>query len=144
MCTKISTLSSNGRGWANGYFGEEWCLGWCHLYGCLCMVAHVLAWQVWLSICLMVSGRKESSMCQLHFSSGWLPHYTWDGLTLNLFCSFTFIVNITHKQQHQFTFQQILVMGNSSNIPNSTWYMYVQGPSATTNGTINTNNHTYV
>ena len=34
------------------------------------------------------------------------PNYTWDGLTLNLFCSITFIVKVTHKQQHRFTFQQ--------------------------------------
>ena len=32
----------------------------------LCMVARVLALQVWLSICSMVSGREESSMCWLH------------------------------------------------------------------------------
>ena len=32
----------------------------------LCMVARVLALQVWLSTCSMVSGREESSMCQLH------------------------------------------------------------------------------
>ena len=32
------------------------------------------------------------------------PNYTWDGLTLNLFCSITFIVKVTHKQQHRFIF----------------------------------------
>ena len=32
----------------------------------LCMVTHVLALQVWLSTCSMVSGREESSMCRLH------------------------------------------------------------------------------
>ena len=93
----------------------------------LCMVACVLALQVWLSICLMVSGREDLS---LHSVGSILavddyPKYTWDGLTLNLFCSFTFIVNITHKQQCQFTFQQTLVTANSSNFPNLTWYMYL-------------------
>ena len=33
----------------------------------LCMVTCVLALQVWLSTCSMVSGREESSMCWLHF-----------------------------------------------------------------------------
>ena len=32
----------------------------------LCMVTRVLALQVWLSTCSMVSGREESSMCLLH------------------------------------------------------------------------------
>ena len=32
----------------------------------LCMVTRVLALQVWLSTCSMVSGREESSMCRLH------------------------------------------------------------------------------
>ena len=32
----------------------------------LCMVTRVLALQVWLSTCSMVSGREESSMCWLH------------------------------------------------------------------------------
>ena len=32
----------------------------------LCMVTGVLALQVWLSTCSMVSGREESSMCRLH------------------------------------------------------------------------------
>ena len=32
----------------------------------LCMVTCVLALQVWLSTCSMVSGREESSMCRLH------------------------------------------------------------------------------
>ena len=32
----------------------------------LCMVARVLALQVWLSTCSMVSSREESSMCRLH------------------------------------------------------------------------------
>ena len=58
----------------------------------LCMVTRVLALQVWLSTCSMVSGREESSMCRLHSSAvDDYPKYTWDGLTLNLFCSITFI-----------------------------------------------------
>ena len=66
----------------------------------LCMVARVLALQVWLSNCLMVSGREDLSLhvSALFLSSGWLPQYTWDSLTLSLFCSFTFRVNVTHKQ----------------------------------------------
>ena len=147
MCTKILTLSLNGRGEQMGTLGKNgaWgdatctCPRTCVSRPCssLCMVARVLALQVWLSTCSMVSCREESSMCQLHFSSGWLPQYTWDGLNLNLFCSFTFIVNVTHKQHHQFTFLQTLVMANSSNFPNLTWYMHLYNLSAATNRTIN-------
>ena len=101
-----------GGGGANGYFGKNgaWgdatctCPRICAPRPCssLCMVARVLALQVWLSTCSMVSGREDLSLHSVGsiFNSGWLPHYTWDGLTLNLFCSFTFIVNVTHKQQH--------------------------------------------
>ena len=65
------------------------------------------------------------------------PNYTWDGLTLNLFCSITFIVKVTHKQQHRFIFQQTLSTGNYSNSLNSTWFEHVRNPSATINRTIN-------
>ena len=72
------------------------------------------------------------------------PNYTRDSLTLNLFCSITFIVNVTHKQQHHFTFQQMLLTSNYFNIPNSTWHTHVWNPSATTNRTTNLNNHIFV
>ena len=35
-------------------------------------------------------------------------------------------------------------MANSFNVPNLTWYVHVWSPSATTNRTINLNNHIYV
>ena len=75
---------------------------------------------------------------------GSIPQYTWDGLTLNLFCSIIFIVKVTHKQQHRFIFQQTLSTGNYSNSLNSTWFEHVRNPSATINRTINLNNHPYV
>ena len=103
----------------------------------LCMVTRVLALQVWLSICLMVSSREDlllHSVSSMQAVNDY-PNYTWDGLTLNLFCSITFIVNVTHKQQYHFTFQQTLVTSNYFNIPNSTWHTHVQNPSATTNRT---------
>ena len=111
-----------------------------------CMVTCVLALQVWLSICLMVSGREDLSLHSVGSIQAVddYPNYTWDGLTLNLFCSITFIVNVTHKQQHHFTFQQMLATGNYFSIPNSTWHMHVWNPSATTNRTNNLNNHIFV
>ena len=66
------------------------------------------------------------------------PNYTWDGLTLNLFCSITFIVKVTHKQQHRFIFFfAATVTGNYSNNPNLTWFERIRNPSATINRTIN-------
>ena len=74
---KIPTFSSNGGGgeqmgtlWKNGAWGDATCTcpRICVSRPCssLCMVARVLALQVWLSTCSMVSGREESSMCRLH------------------------------------------------------------------------------
>ena len=75
---KILTFSSNWGGGGeqmgtlgkNGAWGDATCTcpRTCVSRPCssLCMVAHVLALQVWLSTCSMVSGREESSMCQLH------------------------------------------------------------------------------
>ena len=69
---KILTFSSNGGGeqmgtlGKNGAWGDATCLcpRTCVSRSCssLCMVAHVLALQVWLSICLMVSGREDLSL----------------------------------------------------------------------------------
>ena len=54
----------------NGAWGDAICTcpGTCVPRSCgsLCMVTRVLALQVWLSTCSMVSGREESSMCRLH------------------------------------------------------------------------------
>ena len=54
----------------NGAWGDATCIcpRTCVSRPCssLCMVACVLALQVWLSTCSMVSGREESSMCRLH------------------------------------------------------------------------------
>ena len=76
MCTKILTFSSNGGDeqmgtlGKNGAWGDATCIcpRTCVSRPCssLCMVACVLALQVWLSTCSMVSGREESSMCRLH------------------------------------------------------------------------------
>ena len=69
---KIPTFSSNGGGEQMGTLGKNgaWgdatctCPGTCGPRPCssLCMVTHVLALQVWLSTCSMVSGREESSI----------------------------------------------------------------------------------
>ena len=77
MCTKILTFSSNGGGGEqmgtlgkNGAWGDATCTcpRTCVSRPCssLCMVTCVLALQVWLSTCSMVSGREESSMYRLH------------------------------------------------------------------------------
>ena len=76
MCTKTLTLSINGGGEQMGTLGKNgaWgdatctCPRTCVSRPCssLCMVACVLALQVWLSTCSMVSGREEPSMCWLH------------------------------------------------------------------------------
>ena len=75
MCTKILTFSSKGGEQMgtlgkNGAWGDATCIcpRTCVSRPCssLCMVACVLALQVWLSTCSMVSGREESSMCRLH------------------------------------------------------------------------------
>ena len=54
----------------NGAWGDATCTcpGTCVPRPCssLCMVTRVLALQIWLSTCSMVSGREESSMCRLH------------------------------------------------------------------------------
>ena len=54
----------------NGAWGDATCTrpGTCVPRPCssLCMVTRVLALQVWLSTCSMVSSREESSMCRLH------------------------------------------------------------------------------
>ena len=74
---KLPTFSSNGGGGEqmgtlgkNGAWGDATCTcpGTCVPRPCssLCMVTRVLALQVWLSTCSMVSGREESSMCRLH------------------------------------------------------------------------------
>ena len=74
---KFPTFSSNGGGGEqmgtlgkNGAWGDATCTrpGTCVPRPCssLCMVTRVLALQVWLSTCSMVSGREESSMCRLH------------------------------------------------------------------------------
>ena len=72
MCTKILTFSSNGWGeqmgtlGKNGVWGDATCTcpRTCVSRPCssLCMVALVLALQVWLSNCLMVSGREDLSL----------------------------------------------------------------------------------
>ena len=155
---KTLTLTLNGGGveskwvlWGkNGAWGDATCTcpRTCVSRPCssLCMVTRVLALQVWLSICLMVSGREDLSLHSVGSIQAVddYPNYTWDGLTLNLFCSTTFTVNVTHKQQHRFTFQQMLAIGNYFNNPNSTWFKHVRNPSATINRTINLNNHIYV
>ena len=73
---KFPTFSSNGGGEQMGTLGKNgaWgdatctCPRTCVPRPCssLCMVTRVLALQVWLSTCSMVSGREESSLCQLH------------------------------------------------------------------------------
>ena len=74
---KFPTFSSNGGGGEqmgtlgkNSAWGDATCTcpGTCVPRPCssLCMVTRVLALQVWLSTCSMVSGREESSMCWLH------------------------------------------------------------------------------
>ena len=79
MCTKFQPFlkwegEQMGTLGKNGAWDEATCTcpRTCVSRPCssLCMVVHVLALQVWLSTCLMVSGREESSMCQLHFNSG--------------------------------------------------------------------------
>ena len=70
---KILTFSSNGGGGEqmgtlgkNGAWGDATCTcpRTCVSRPCssLCMVARVLALQVWLSTCLMVSGREDLSL----------------------------------------------------------------------------------
>ena len=78
MCTKFQPFSQMGGGGdvqmgilgKNGAWGDATCIcpGTCVPRPCssLCMVTRVLALQVWLSTCSMVSGREESSMCRLH------------------------------------------------------------------------------
>ena len=76
MCTKITNLflkwggEQMGTLGKNGAWGDATCTcpGICVPRPCssLCMVTRVLALQVWLSTCSMVSGREESSMCRLH------------------------------------------------------------------------------
>ena len=77
MCTKISNLFLKWGGGEqmgplgkNGAWGDATCTcpETCVPRPCssLCMVTRVLALQVWLSTCSMVSGREESSMCRLH------------------------------------------------------------------------------
>ena len=77
MCTKISNLflkwgggEQMGTLGKNGAWGDATCTcpRTCVPRPCssLCMVTCVLALQVWLSTCSMVSGREESSMCRLH------------------------------------------------------------------------------
>ena len=75
MCTKFQPLhqmggEQTGTLGKNGAWGDATCTcpGTCVPRPCssLCMVTHVLALQVWLSTCSMVSGREESSMYRLH------------------------------------------------------------------------------
>ena len=76
MCTKNFNLflkwggEQMGTLGKNGAWGDATCTcpRTCVSRPCssLCMVTHVLALQVWLSTCSMVSGREESSMCRLH------------------------------------------------------------------------------
>ena len=76
MCTKFQPFPQMGGGEQMGTLGKNgaWgdatctCPGTCVPRPCssLCMVTRVLALQVWLSTCSMVSGREESSMCRLH------------------------------------------------------------------------------
>ena len=71
----------------------------------LCMVTRVLALQVWLSSCLVVSGREDLSLHSVGSiqAADDYSNYTWDSLTLNLFCSTTFIViHITAASFHFF------------------------------------------
>ena len=154
---KILTLTLNGgveSKWVlwgkNSAWGDATCTypRTCVSRPCssLYMVTRVLALQVWLSICLVVSGREDLSLHSVGSIQAVddYPNYTWDGLTLNLFCSTTFTVNVTHKKQHRFTFQQKLAIGNYFYSPNSTWFKHVRNPSATINRTINLNNHIHV
>ena len=76
MCTKFQPfpqmggVEQMGTLGKNGAWGDATCIcpRTCVSRPCssLCMVACVLALQVWLSTCSMVSGREESSMCRLH------------------------------------------------------------------------------
>ena len=76
MCTKFQPFPQMGGDEQMGTLGKNgaWgdatctCPGTCVPRPCssLCMVTRVLALQVWLSTCSMVSGREESSMCRLH------------------------------------------------------------------------------
>ena len=77
MCTKNSNLFLKWGGGEqmvtlekNGAWGDATCIcpRTCVSRSCssLCMVARVLALQVLLSTCSMMSGREESSMCRLH------------------------------------------------------------------------------
>ena len=93
----------NGGGWANGYFWGRTVLGVMppvYVQGPVCP-DHVAA-SAWLPVswlcrfgCPPVQWcpvGEESSMCRLHsWAVDDYPKYTWDGLTLNLFCSITFI-----------------------------------------------------
>ena len=74
LCVQNSNLVGGGEQMGtlgkNGAWGDATCTcpRTCVPRPCssLCMVTRVLALQVWLSTCSMVSGREESSMCQLH------------------------------------------------------------------------------
>ena len=89
----------------------------------LCMVTRVLALQVWLSSCLVVSGREDLSLHSVGSiqAADDYPNYTWDGLTLNLFCSTTFtVIHITAASFHFFFVTT--VTGNYPNNLNLTWF----------------------
>ena len=77
MCTKFQPFPQMGGGGEqmdtlgkNGAWGDATCTcPWTRVprpCSSLYMVTRVLALQVWLSTCSMVSGREESSMCRLH------------------------------------------------------------------------------
>ena len=103
----------------------------------LCMVTRVLALQVWLSSCLVVSGREDlllHSVGSIQAADDY-PNYTWDGLTLNLFCSTTFIViHITAALFHFFNHCHWQLLQQSKfNVVQ----VRIQSSSATINRTIN-------
>ena len=115
MCIKTLNLKWGGGGEQMGTLGKNgaWgdatctCPRTCVPRPCssLCMVTRVLALQVWLSSCLVVSGREDLSLHSVGSiqAADDYPNYTWDGLTLNLFCSTTFIViHITSASFHFF------------------------------------------
>ena len=121
---------TNGYVGKNGAWGDATCTcpRTCVSRPCssLCMVARVLALQVWLSICLMVSGREDLSLHSVGSiqAADDYPNYTWDGLTLNLFCSTTFVV--IHQAAASFHFSAATVTGNFSNNPNLTWFILIE------------------
>ena len=159
MCIKTINLNLKWGGWGgeqmgtlgkNGSWGDATCIcpRTCVPRPCssLCMVTRVLALQVWLSSCLVVSGREDLSLHSVSSiqAADDYPNYTWDGLTLNLFCSTTIIViHITAASFHFFFCNHChwqLLQQSKFNVVQ----VCIRSPSANINRTIIQNNHVNV